>query len=394
MSRHYMEVVSIELVSETFDYVYDLDTEDGTFVVYDKIDSKGILCKNTDSCYIHFNIDKEPFTREDGSLDDVLYMKENFRIAQECADKISQEFKRPIELEFEKVMFPFFLYKKKRYAYKEWTRPDKPNHIEYKGISVVRRDYCKYVKNVLIGNFDILMNEYDKEKAYNFTRSSIEDLLLKEIIPIDDLVLTKSLKNQYKIRINNQTIETNWKNGICSIHMCQKEQGQPCLKCDICNNKKGIQQFIKTVKKDEGSKECKNCAKNYVLNNGPHVYVANKLRFLDPVNGPKPPDRVPFLITYDPNWRKLKQYQLAEHKDYMKDKKINYMYYFENQLNKSLIQMFEPMMENPEKIYKDIVLKAMNKYNGQSTLLNSPGFSFEKKDNKIVKEEESDSDSD
>ena len=36
-------------------------------------------------------------------------MKEQFRVATECAERISETFIKPIELEMEKVMYPFLL---------------------------------------------------------------------------------------------------------------------------------------------------------------------------------------------------------------------------------------------------------------------------------------------
>ena len=141
-----MEVLSIECIGETAfsEHVYDIETEDGTYVAGS---NNGILVKNTDSCYVKFDLDKDSFKKKDGAFDEEGYMKENFRLAQECADRITKTFKKPIDLEFEKFMYPFFLYEKKRYAYQEWTEPENPHFdLEYKGLSVVRRDYCVRVK--------------------------------------------------------------------------------------------------------------------------------------------------------------------------------------------------------------------------------------------------------
>lgn len=49
---------------------------------------------------------------------------------------MSTKFKKPIKLEFEKVYFPYLLISKKRYAGLYWTRPDKYDKMDTKGIEV------------------------------------------------------------------------------------------------------------------------------------------------------------------------------------------------------------------------------------------------------------------
>ena len=75
-------------------------------------------------------------------------MKEQFRVATECAERISETFIKPIELEMEKVMYPFLLFSKKRYACLYYEVPEKPKGIDCKGIQVVRRDNCPLVKDI------------------------------------------------------------------------------------------------------------------------------------------------------------------------------------------------------------------------------------------------------
>lgn len=57
----------------------------------------------------------------------------------EAADLVSQKFIKPIKLEFEKVYFPYLLINKKRYAGLYWTRPDKYDKMDTKGIEVGSR---------------------------------------------------------------------------------------------------------------------------------------------------------------------------------------------------------------------------------------------------------------
>jgi DNA polymerase delta subunit 1 len=78
---------------------------------------------------------------------------------------VTKKFVRPIKLEFEKVYFPYLLISKKRYAGLYWTKPDKYDKMDSKGIEVcptpshrsslkqslqtVRRDNCRLVSTVI-----------------------------------------------------------------------------------------------------------------------------------------------------------------------------------------------------------------------------------------------------
>ena len=54
----------------------------------------------------------------------------------EAAEFVTQKFVKPIKLEFEKVYFPYLLISKKRYAGLYWTRPEKYDKMDTKGIEV------------------------------------------------------------------------------------------------------------------------------------------------------------------------------------------------------------------------------------------------------------------
>jgi DNA polymerase elongation subunit (family B) len=51
---------------------------------------------------------------------------------------VTQKFVKPIKLEFEKVYYPYLLISKKRYAGLYWTRPDKYDKMDSKGIEVIK----------------------------------------------------------------------------------------------------------------------------------------------------------------------------------------------------------------------------------------------------------------
>lgn len=57
-------------------------------------------------------------------------------IGKEAAELVTKEFIRPINLDFEKVYFPYLLISKKRYAGLYWSRPEKYDKLDAKGIEV------------------------------------------------------------------------------------------------------------------------------------------------------------------------------------------------------------------------------------------------------------------
>jgi DNA polymerase delta subunit 1 len=71
------------------------------------------------------------------------------KLGEEAAQFVSSKFVKPIKLEFEKVYFPYLLINKKRYAGLYWTKPEKYDKMDTKGIETVRRDNCLLVQTVI-----------------------------------------------------------------------------------------------------------------------------------------------------------------------------------------------------------------------------------------------------
>jgi len=76
-------------------------------------------------------------------------LAEAMKLGEEAANFVSSKFVRPIKLEFEKVYFPYLLINKKRYAGLYYTRPEKYDKMDTKGIETVRRDNCLLVQTVI-----------------------------------------------------------------------------------------------------------------------------------------------------------------------------------------------------------------------------------------------------
>lgn len=81
------------------------------------------------------------------------------KLGKEAADYVTSKFIKPIKLEFEKVYFPYLLINKKRYAGLYFTKPDKYDKMDCKGLETVRRDNCPLVANMMNTCLQILLIE-------------------------------------------------------------------------------------------------------------------------------------------------------------------------------------------------------------------------------------------
>lgn len=92
-------------------------------------------------------------------------LADTMKVGAEAATYITGHFVKPINLEFEKCYFPYLLISKKRYAGLYWTRPDKHDKMDAKGIESVRRDNCQLVSNVIDTCLRKMLIDRDKDGA-------------------------------------------------------------------------------------------------------------------------------------------------------------------------------------------------------------------------------------
>ena len=300
-------------VGTSNDYVYDIETEDGTF----QAGIGELIVKNTDSCYVIFPEQVD----SDGTLRGL------FKIAEHAAHEISKTFKKPIELEFEKFMYPLILSKKKKYIYVEWTKPDKHNgEIEAKGMELVRRDNCQYVKDTLESVLNPIMFQNNLQEGKNQAQIWIDNLISGKV-DIKKLILSKNLRNDYKGYVkeysnNSGNSEYRWK------HI--KEE---VVKDSISGkNVKTGKEIVKY--------ECPTMA---------HVALVEKMIQRDPNSAPKPGDRVPFVYVTcgDP---KALAAERVEDPGYVisNNLTIDYYYYFLHQLHNPLENLFNIILGESE----------------------------------------------
>lgn len=283
------EIIQIEelYIEEEEPYVYDIETYDGTFQC-------GLGCmilKNTDSIYTKFELPK----KEKNKLSEKELLQRVNDLCNDCADKITKTFKSPICLENEKIMFPLILVSKKRYAYLAYEQ-DKNGELENKGIDVkglqlVRRDNCKYVKTV---SNEILEKILIDKSIFDAEKSVIRRMnrLLSGKVDISELIISKSLKSNYTL-IN--------KNG-------QK------------------------------------------LKKPAHALLAERWEKRDPINCPKPGDRVPYVFIENNNKDAL-QCDRIEEPNFVQNNpnlKIDTIYYLNHQVAEPIYTLFSCIIKDKQ----------------------------------------------
>ncbi|XP_015438316.1 PREDICTED: DNA polymerase delta catalytic subunit [Dufourea novaeangliae] len=122
----------------------------------------------------------------------VKTIEEAMELGREAAEYVTSKFLKPIKLEFEKVYFPYLLINKKRYAGLYFTRPDKYDKMDCKGLETVRRDNCPLVANMMNTCLQKLLIDRNPQDAVNYAKQIISDLLCNRI-DISQLVVTKEL---------------------------------------------------------------------------------------------------------------------------------------------------------------------------------------------------------
>ena len=239
----------------------------------------------------------------------------SWEVGERAAEECSALFKKPNNLELEKVYCPYFLYSKKRYAAKLWTKGKDGNmHMDYidvKGLQLVRRDNTPHVREVCKELLDVVLTSSDPAPPKELAKERAIELLSGDV-PNQKLILSQGLSDTYKV--NGKSV---------SITKYDQETG------------KYLSENI----------------------NQSHVQVFHKMRERKPGSEPQSGDRVPYILTktQDP---KAKAYEKAEDPKYVEDHGIpvDYHYYFLNKFLNPVCDLLDPLYENvKEEIFGDII---------------------------------------
>ena len=295
--RNPIAIKKLELLGETDDYVYDLTTESHHF----HVGPGELVVHNTDSVMVEFDV---------GDRKGIEAVEYSWEIGERAAEECTALFKKPNNLELEKVYWPYFLYSKKRYAAKLWTqgKDGKMNmdYIDVKGLQLVRRDNTAHVREVCKELLDVVLESSDTEppKALALQRA-LE--LIEGDVPNEKLTLSQGLSDSYKVKGNSVSINSP---GIADINQA-------------------------------------------------HVQVVRKMRERQPGSEPQSGDRVPYILvkTEDP---KAKAFEKSEDPKYAKDNNVpvDYEYYFMNKFINPVCDLLEPLFEDPkEEIFGELLTK-------------------------------------
>ena len=172
------------------EYVYDLETEQGTFCA-----GVGELeLKNTDSCFLKYNT----YSENDVELKDKERLRYGIQKSICLSNDIRLILRKPHDLEYEKTFYPFILFSKKRYIgylYEEdWNITPK---LKYMGIVLKRRDNANIVKIFYKGIITRLLEDKTIDSAVEFLKEKLEELICGKF-PMEDLTITKTLRGYYK----------------------------------------------------------------------------------------------------------------------------------------------------------------------------------------------------
>ena len=156
-----------------------------------------VVYGDTDSIYVRFFLDELPAYLQNPQTDEhrTELLRWVFARSQECADRITENYIHPIELEFEKVFFPLILFKKKRYCGVIFEKPDVPKKTDHKGLSVTRRDFAPFVKRVYGTVLKTILTKRDIDGAFQFAEEEMRKLVRGEF-PVSDLVVSRSISKK------------------------------------------------------------------------------------------------------------------------------------------------------------------------------------------------------
>ena len=278
---------------------------------------------DTDSVMVEFDVGDR--TGEDA-------VKYSWEIGEKAAEECSALFKKPNNLELEKVYWPYFLYSKKRYAAKLWTQGKDGNmnmdYIDIKGLQVVRRDNIPFVREVCKELLDVVLTSSDPGPPKELAKERGLELLSGDV-PNDKLTLSQSLSDTYKVKGQSVSITS------------------------------GESMYI----------------------NQAHVQVVNKMRERKPGSEPQSGDRVPYVLIKTDN-SKAKAFEKSEDPVYVKENDIplDYHYYFQNKFLNPVCDLLEPLFDNPK---EDIFGEIINRHKPPKKD-NGPALSTMKKDQLIA----------
>jgi DNA polymerase elongation subunit (family B) len=149
---------------------------------------------DTDSVFFKLNLTYVE-TGENVSKDKEL--EYTIELSQIVCHTVSEVLKQPHDFEYEKTFYPLCLLSKKKYSAIEYNYDPKKGKKKDMGNVSKRRDNAPIVKDVYGGVMEILMKEQNIKKSIDYVHTCLDNLINGKI-PIEKLIITKSLRSFYK----------------------------------------------------------------------------------------------------------------------------------------------------------------------------------------------------
>jgi DNA polymerase elongation subunit (family B) len=124
-------------------------------------------------------------------------LAKSIELGQQAAQRITELCRKPYKIEYEKTMFPFILFCRKRYVGMLYETDITKCYRKTMGVALKRRDNAPIVKDVFGGALDILMEKRDIKPAQEFVKKILVEVLQNKV-PLEKYIITKQLRNDYK----------------------------------------------------------------------------------------------------------------------------------------------------------------------------------------------------
>ena len=111
--------------------------------------------------------------------------------------EIAKIMPKPQKLNYEKSLYPFILFSKKRYVGNLYEFDVNKYKQKSMGIVLKRRDNAQIVKKIYGGVIDIILTKQDLQASLEFLHDELKDLVEGKAA-ISDLVISKNLRASYK----------------------------------------------------------------------------------------------------------------------------------------------------------------------------------------------------
>jgi DNA polymerase delta subunit 1 len=352
----------------------------------DKFKGSKLIYGDTDSIFISFvDYIKEKYKKEK-NITDTDMLKYTIDAGEEAGAYVTSKLKKPQNLEYEKVFWPFCIFSKKRYFGNKYEFSTEKYKQTSMGIVLKRRDNAPIVKDIYSGVIDIILNKKNIEMAKEYFKDEVSKLL-KGNVDLDKLIISKTLRSNY---VNPMQIA----HKVLANRMGERDPGnkpapsdripycyidEKNLECDVCSsyvnptNCKCID-CMKLYCKDHlhnhratCNKSCRFCKTKVnieLCNTCTALFCGNCM-----TQHKKKTDKFG-RVSYDKCKKRLTnkilQGDIIEYPPYVKENnvKIDYRYYFDHQIQKPVMQIFELVMKNPESIIESIIRKDNNRKSG------------------------------